>query len=337
ASIRAETAVAEPGGNISLEVGTLNVTGGSFIASQTNSLGGFFGTGSGQLGDVTVRASDSVGISGRSPTSPSQIFSSPSQIFSSTSSSGKGGYVRIFAPSLIMDDGGIIQADTLGTGRGGDIVLEVGRLSLTGGAGIRTHSTGAQGGNVTVRETDSVSISGRDRISPFLPSGISSTTREGTAGNILLDVGKLKLTDGGVIQSGTPTDRQGGNVTVMAKDSIIISGGDSGISNQALNLPAGPMVISAPTLTMDNGLIRADTQGSGGGGDISLGVDKLSLTGGARISTSSSGQQASGNAGDINVTARDSVSIFGKSSGGQESGLFSTASPRQACLPSGCG
>jgi hypothetical protein len=121
---------------------------------------------------------------------------------------------------------------------------------------------------------------------------------------------------------------RGGSVTIAATDAISIAGRDekgnpSGLFSNAFSSgDAGRLSISTPLLTMDKGLIQAlaaqDSRGNAGSLEVRLG--RLTLTGGAQIS---SGTQGSGRGGELTVAATDAISIAGRGSEGFRSGLFS--------------
>src|SRR5439155_1290896 len=172
-------------------------------------------------------------------------------------------------------------------GNGGRILLDVGELSVSGGAKIssQTGTNGGVGGNVTVNAPISVALSGKS-------SGIFSDSGAARPGDISLDVGKLTLTGGAQIRSGSTATR-GGNVTITASESVAISD-TSGISSQSPVQDGGQVAISGrlgtsrrPAMIMDNGFVNTSTLGAGRAGDISLNVGTLALTGGAQIVSSS--------------------------------------------------
>src|SRR5262249_44945041 len=144
--------------------------------------------------------------------------------------SGAAGHIVISTPTLSLEDGGAISAGTLGDGRGGDIVVRGGRVVLTGGALITgTSCCAGPGGTVTITAADSISISGlasdgtpshvssvalgsgdAGRVALFAPTVVldggiieTSTRRDGLAGDIVLGVGRLTLTNGALIDSRT--------------------------------------------------------------------------------------------------------------------------------------
>ena len=153
----------------------------------------------------------------------------------------------------------------------------------------------------------------------------------GHSGTIEVRVGRLALTGGGRITSSTSGFGRGGELTVVATEKIDIAGvgflGEEGLSGS--NLPgmsglfsstlgqgdAGRLFVSAPWLTMDNGTLstRALPNSRGHGGSLEVRVGHLTLTGGAQISSSTSGF---GRGGELTVVATDTITIIGQSFSG---------------------
>ena len=73
---------------------------------------------------------------------------------------------------------------------------------------------------------------------------------------------------------------------------------------------------------LDGSLIGSRPVSSGDGGKVTVDVERLTLTGGARISTNTQGE---GHGGALTIMATDTISIAGTDSEGTPSGLFSLA------------
>jgi len=250
--------------------------------------------------------------------------------------------------------------------------MTVENLTLTGGAEIDTSSSGAgRGGQLTVAATNAISIAGRDSegnlsglfsntftdgnagrisisaakltINDGLIQAATDSDSRGNAGNIEVSVGTLTLTGGAQIDSRTGGSGRGGDLTVAATNAISIAGRDSegfpsGLFSQTeASGNAGHLFVSAPTLSMDDGIIRANTLGGGNAGGIDVRVGRLTLTGGAQIFSGTgifqlidgvptvSGIEGPGRGGDLTVVATESISIAGRGREGLRSGIFSTA------------
>lgn len=300
------------GGDVSIDAGSMTLGQGS-MTSQNSSFGAARG------GTISIRARDSIDVSGTS-------------IFSQVDFSGAGGAVTVSASSLRMDEGAGIQAFTQGEGRGGDVSVGVGNLSLTGAAQIGTTTLGpGRAGNLTVTATGSALIADAGSVS-------SGSFSEGSLSDVTAHFGSLTLTRGAVIQAGVFAGTTGGNLTVTATDSMVISD-QAGISSQAFTQDVGSITVSTPRLLIDNGFISTSTLEVGRAGRLSLSVGSLTLTNGGQIASSSIGQ-GGGAGGNIHVTATESITISGTSPtgaspipepfkpfiGDASSGIFSTAS-----------
>jgi filamentous hemagglutinin family protein len=304
-------------GDITVDVARLSLSTGTEIGSLNTSFG------SGAAGNLTVAASDAVTMSGASRLSNTAFFN------------GNTGDVTVTTQSLNVDGAsGIVTsaADFLGGGTPGDLLINASELSVTGGSQIASFaSTLERGGDITVH-ADSALISGTD--SGGAASGVFVINSSGgPPGDILLNVShNLTLTGGAVVDSGTSTDPQGGNVAISAGDSIVISD-RSGISLRAFSQDVGEVTISAPTgsLTIDNGFISTSTTEAGRAGNIAVDARTVTLTRGGQI-TSSSEAFASGAGGSVTINTA-SLSVSGRSpndipvtpfNNDSHSGIFST-------------
>ncbi|MBI5315399.1 MAG: filamentous hemagglutinin N-terminal domain-containing protein [Nitrospirae bacterium] len=201
-------------------------------------------------------------------------FSNGAAIIVGTSGSGRGGDVVIEAKNVQLSDFSLIATGTSGPGSGGDLFLNVGTLSLLGGSLILSNTTG-----IDLDFDGVVDVIG------------------GTGGNVTVQ-GLLGM--GGVA------------------DSVVLSGG-SGITSEALPLSedGGRISITATSLDLDEASsIRSsttvtetdlDSDGvvdvTGRGGDIVVAVQRLSILGGASI-TSSTGSSVDGAAAGGTVTVQ---------------------------------
>ena len=288
------------GGNVALNVGTLRLMEGASIQTLSQSFTPEFDRG----GNVTIQ-----GLQGAGSAAESVTLSGGSSLLSQTNGSGDGGRVAIMSKTLMMDGAGTtVNTTASDVGHGGDIVLSVGQARLSRGATIITQTNSAdlnalEGGTVTVQgwqgvgsKADSVALSG------FGSGIVSDTLGVGRSGDVAVHAKTVSLTDGAVIQAGTPsTTAAGGNVTIDA-DSVGISGG-SHISSQSVALDAGQVTITANTLSLNNGSIDTSTssENGGSGGDVVLYGGNVSLTNGASITTQN-GVFSTGRAGDVTMT-----------------------------------
>jgi filamentous hemagglutinin family protein len=122
------------------------------------------------------------------------------------------------------------------------------------------------------------------------------------SGDIVLRAGRLTLTGGARISSVTSAG-QGGNVRITATESVALVGPEVDVLPPTV-IEGTSVVISAPTVSLEN---SAEILASGQG-DIVLRAGRLTLTGGAQIS---SHPPTGGPAGDLTITATDAILLSG--------------------------
>ena len=297
-----------PGGDVTISVVDLSVTGGGTIASRT-----FIGPG----GDLAVSGTGSVTISGAG-----------SSILSGGSLGGSGvapaGTITVNAGTLTVTDFGVIQNGTL-LDVAGNVVITAADFIISNGGRVISQAFAESVGDLIISAQRLTMDNGLIQ---------ASTIQDGNAGDISLTVGTLTLRNGAqvVTNSASSATGAGGNLTLSASDSISISGSfvdeaagiarSSGLFSTAEGLgPAGRIEVSAPVLTMgDGGTISVATSSpsiAGIAGNILVTADQVTLGASARIDSSTTG---AGHGGNVTVTATGTVSIAGV-----ETGLFSTA------------
>ncbi|WP_427159768.1 filamentous hemagglutinin N-terminal domain-containing protein [Aliinostoc sp. HNIBRCY26] len=182
------------------------------------------------------------------------------------------------------------------TGRGGDIILNVGKLEVLNGPGIRTGTYGEGTSGDIIVNADEVTVGGSS--STGVSSRFFASTNgnynfateqlislgQGQGGNIIFNVGKLNLLDGGRISTSTETYGQAGNISIQA-NSINIAG--------VSQLPSGQLLYSLDA-TGPSGLYASST-GPGVAGSVNLSTEKLSLGDRGEIVVSGKGTGDAGN------------------------------------------
>jgi filamentous hemagglutinin family protein len=287
--------------------------------------------GSGQAGTVTITARESLSLQ------------NGGRLSTSAFDRGDAGSVSIVTPNLTLTQDATIASSTEGAGRGGSISIRGGNLSLDRAlinASTLGAMAGGDGGNIDIHLTGTLDMRKAGGI-------VAATFGAGRGGDITVEVGKLTLTDGAEINGTTRGSGPGGNVTVTAHNSLSIFGRSSapfslsGLVANALedaSGSAGRIVVTTPTLQMDDGVIQAMTLGKGRAGEIQINVGKLTLTGGALISSSSGATSlatealpsATGQGGNVVITATDFVTISGRGGDFPSSVLTETSGSRNA-------
>ncbi|HIK11015.1 MAG TPA: S-layer family protein [Oscillatoriaceae cyanobacterium M33_DOE_052] len=200
--------------------------------------------GAGNAGSLTIRAPESVEISGLGAAALRQILLSAS-----------AGTLRTNQIQF-----GILLS-TQGAGRAGTMTIETGNLTMKEGAFLST-STNARGagGNMILRAS-AIDIDSSATISSAGPFSTAN------AGQIVLETGTLRLVNGGAILATTLGSGLGGNITINA-DTVAASGSSvgriTGFSSSSLlgTGRAGNIEIDARRIVISEGAFI--TSGSGG-------------------------------------------------------------------------
>jgi large exoprotein involved in heme utilization and adhesion len=287
------------GGDIQIDAESLFLTGDAVLSTSTN--------GQGNAGNIQINASDSVSISGvrlgSSPSSYSGLFTTAENI-----AIGHGGDISVTTGTLTVSDRARLNARTNNAFPSGNITLNVNSLEVTsGGQLVTTTFSSGEAGNITVNAADSITLSGSDptylnRPSQFYPatpvSGLFSNTNPDSTGN-------------------------GGTIEVNTTYLTISDGAGIGIDSSGRGSAGSLLSVNARNaVALDNGFIssRLESEAVGQGGAISLEAGSLSVSNGAQLQASTAGR---GNAGNVNIDVRDTITLTGVNSDGLPSGVFS--------------
>ncbi|BAY21145.1 filamentous hemagglutinin family outer membrane protein [Calothrix sp. NIES-2100] len=159
---------------------------------------------------------------------------------------------------------------------------------------------GASAGNLTIDATQTVTLKDVSLLVNYVDSGAT-----GNAGNINILTGSLYLINGSQLFASTFGNGNAGKVNINAREQVSFAGeGDTGFS----------LVSSGAFSSVEQGAL-------GNGSDINIETGSLLVTGGAGLFASTFGK---GNAGSINIVAREGVSFDGAASSGAATGAFSS-------------
>jgi filamentous hemagglutinin family protein len=240
-------------GAINITAGSWSLTGGGQVISGTS--------GSGNAGNVTINARDTVLLDG-------------------SSSDG------VFASTIYT------QTNENAAGRAGAITITTGSLFLTNGGALNSASTDGRGnaGRVTIQARDSVQIRGFIPNNPGNISGVfTSATEEavGNGGNVSITTGSLAVSNRGRIITNAEGRGNAGNIRIQARDAVLFDGTDaiSVLSPGAVGR-GGDIDITARSLSLLNGAqFSATTSGTGNAGNINLRSPLILLRDGSSITT----------------------------------------------------
>ena len=179
-----------------------------------------------------------------------------------------------------------------GTADGGDINIKTGSLRLGDRAVIATTVSGqGNAGDINIDASENISL-----ISQGNTSAIASNVTEGAIGNggdININTGLLTVSKGAFLNANTSGEGNSGDITINASKAVSLDGQGTGFFTN---------VRTSKTL--------------GNGGNIDITTSFLTISNQASLNASTSGQ---GNAGNININAKDSILIEG-----QEGNSFNT-------------
>ncbi|QDL08499.1 hypothetical protein DP114_11860 [Brasilonema sennae CENA114] len=184
--------------------------------------------------------------------------------------------------------------------RSGNIDITASTLSLTEGAQLSGSTYGqGNGGNITISASDTVSFSGVNPINGNPTAAFSNVNAGGigNGGEINITAGSLELTNGGQLNA------------FVRGASGTTAGGNGNAGNVKLNIRNGITIAGVSNEGLRSS-INSDVESGaqGNGGNIELQARSVSVTDGAQLSASTSGQ---GNGGNITINASDTVSLAG--------------------------
>ncbi|MEG3880264.1 filamentous hemagglutinin, partial [Microcoleus sp. herbarium7] len=262
-------------GNINVDTKRLTLSGGSAFTLGTGVLIGrfLFSQEGGPAGNLTVRASESVEISGISQLLTSGIQNA-SGLTSGTLSSSRGGDIRIDTPSLTVRDGGIISTSSLGSGDVGNITVNADRISVSGSGnnGLFVSTIDASVGKTfgtnpnATANAGSLNLQARERLS--VRDGATVTvqaTGSGRAGNINIVANSIDL-DSKARIDGTTVSGTGANINLLSRDIQLRRNSrittDAGVSEGG-NININSDILAA--LPKENSDITANAKSAAGG------------------------------------------------------------------------
>ncbi|TBR60334.1 hypothetical protein B4U84_05530 [Westiellopsis prolifica IICB1] len=175
-------------------------------------------------------------------------------------------------------------------GGGGSIAINARNLNLSGASTVQA-GIGSEKGSVDAKALD-IDINATEAINvdASIISNTVQTKAVGDSGNINITTGSLALTSNGQLRTTTSGQGNAGDINIFARDTLVF---DRMLSDS-----------STGTYT------TVDSQAVGNGGDINITTGSLFVKNAAAILARTEGQ---GNAGNINITARDTVSFDGVS------------------------
>lgn len=257
-------------GDVEIVTPRLILRDGGQITSSTRN--------SGDGGNIVIQAAEQVEISGTGNgfVVGEGVREVPSGIFSETQevqfgagnivgASGNGGRVTINTGRLIVRDGGEISvaAEGEGAGRAGDLEINaLDRVEIVGdGSSLQALSESDRlAGNLTIN-TDELVVREGAQINV-------SATGEGTAGNLMVNAGSIRLAKQGLLTAETRSGE--GNIKLEVDRNIILRSNSSITTNATEAASGGNIVVATDLLVLlENSAVTA-TAVAGRGGNIAI-------------------------------------------------------------------
>jgi hypothetical protein len=246
--------------------------------------------------------------------------------------------------NVTLVNGAFINANSFAFGSGGGVTVNTNNLSLDNGALITAESTlGGPAGNVEINASGQVSLTNISQIS-------STTSGSGTGGNVVVNGGQSTTVSGssGIFSSTVEPSQElldffasnfaplfGGVVPDYAMLQSFITS-VSGIPDPSifevlgvmrtiglLNIPdsalvpgdGGAVSMTTPLLTINDAAVSSSTGWDGNAGAVAGDVGSLVVENGGEIRsrTGLSDSVGTGNAGNVNFTAANNITVSGGS------------------------
>jgi len=239
------------GGDIEIDTRRLLVQEVGVLSTTTLS--------SGKAGNLSIRASESVEVTGSSPDSLV-----PTNLTAGTPlpTTGDGGDISITTPKLTLSDGADISVSSEGSGNAGNITAKVSSLALDNGEIAATSNLG-EGGDIYLQVQDDLVLRNQSRISTRAGT---EDTGGGNGGNMTIDA-KLIVAFAEENSDITANAFQGsgGNIKITAN-------GVFGLEERAQPTPLsditassqlgidGLVVINRPDVNLSTGLVELPTE-----------------------------------------------------------------------------
>ncbi len=234
------------GGNIDIKAATLSLKDGAQLLTITRGATAIDPAGRGDAGNVNVKVSGAVDITGEKNGFPSGIRS---RVLTGTQ--GNGGNITIDSGSFSLRDGALLTAETLGQGNAGTIKVNAANVTISGkssdyisGLYVTSQSTTGTAGDIIVTSP---------RVTLDNSGTLNAESASGNGGNINLQSGLLLLRRGAFISTTAGTVQaggNGGNITINTPNGFIVAipRENSDITANAFSGSGGRVTINATSI-----------------------------------------------------------------------------------------
>ncbi|MEH1836728.1 MAG: filamentous hemagglutinin N-terminal domain-containing protein [Nostoc sp.] len=286
------------GGAISVNGRNISLYGNSFISSTLQAGEGTIGvfgedvvvnaTGNltlDNISDVTSRGlENSLGSTGNIAINAQSIRLKNQSLIDSNGPRDRGNIILNVKDDVSLDNSVITTSGIFNpVGRSGDITIASRNINLSNQSFINSDNIGiGEGGKITLKAQEYISLNNGSHISSSSSASTFGRVNSQPSGDIEIKTINLILDGNNTILSSSNLDQgRGGNIRVVADDSIFLNGLAS---------------------------ISSSSTGQRDSGNIELKTRSLTLSNGGKIGTEASGR---GNSGNLLVNASDFVNLSG--------------------------
>ena len=275
-------------GNINISSNNLTLTDGASISAGN--------TGLGDSGNVSITAKESVLIDGAE---------SP-QTFITTNS-----FVSSDFPDFVSKNLGKLE-------------INASKITVTNNALVSTSSSQGISGNLVIRASESFKVTNNAVIHAEVSrrSIEANSSLLETNGNLIIETANLTVANGGQISASIFGSGSAGDLTILATDSVLITG-ETGSGSSALlaiaveeNGKGGELNIFTQDLTVsDNAIVSVGNfptieglrdQGTGEPGNLNIQADSINVESDGRITAAT---QSSLGGANINLNVADNITL----------------------------
>ncbi len=219
-----------------------------------------------------------------------------------TGATGEGGSLVMRVGTMSVNDASVVATRSFGRGNAGDLSIFGNEVVVAGAVEINNPLLLQIG--ETVFESELSTESEREEEEILFLGGISNPAPfalgEANAGDLRIEVQRLRVENGGEVSAGTHSRGDGGNFTLIA-DEVIVTGQTVGERSE-LGTETVPEFLGA-------------RPPEGNAGNLFIQTDRLSVTNGGQIAAAT--LALGGNAGHIDIDAREVEVSGGFVYGGQ--------------------
>ncbi|WP_413167890.1 filamentous hemagglutinin N-terminal domain-containing protein [Capilliphycus salinus ALCB114379] len=271
----------------------------------------------GNTGNISITAQRLVGQDG-------------AVIRTNSSGTGSSGSITIQAQEVTFDNQVFVSSGTAGASNGGDITIETEQLTMQNNSTIFSGISlpdesetpaleippNRRGGTVFIKASESLALDGEGT---SIIVGVNEEGAIGNGGNIIIETGRLTLSNQAFLSTSTSGIGNAGSVNVEAENIqladrsfILANVSETGVGN------GGTVSVDAEQLTVRNkSAIFVNSDGVGNPGNLEVNASQVRLEQAGLVADSVTGEggNIAINSPDISVRRGSSISAAGSESG----------------------